>query len=536
MLHYIIQTITFQLFFLMVYDLFLKKETFFNWNRIYLLITAILSVTLPFIKIDGLKKVVPNDYIITLPEIILGQSNVATSPNFSFDLTHLSIASGWSWVTLLYIGALVMLAVFLFKLTKLVLLIYKNPKQWKENLIIVKLLNSNAAFSFFHYVFLGEDIKTEDKESILSHEQVHVEQKHTLDLLLFEVLRVLFWFNPLIYMYQNRIASLHEFIADEKASKNNNTEYYENLLAQVFHVQCSSIINPFFKQSLIKKRIIMLSKSKSKQINLFKYALLLPMVIGMLVYTSCADEKEDMIESSATTTEKVSETNDASPLITKINAMKSQIQIQGKMSDNESYGIELLLKTIQSETLDTDLIKEVQTYIDAENKTVLEEKIAAVFDQIQVQGQIQDHEYRKFKTFLLLTTKDGFENPFFNDVIQYAEIPFGVIDNVPVFPGCENESNKKACFINNMNSHVMKRFNVKLAEDLNLEGEQRIMVKFIIDTNGNIIDIVARAPHPELENEAIRVIKSLPKMHPGTLQGKAVKVPFSLPIKFLVQE
>ena len=534
MLHYIIQTITFQIFFLIVYDFILKKETFFNWNRIYLLTTSILSVVLPFIKIDSLKQIVPDQYVVTLPEIILGQSKAATASPFTFNLTRLNGVSSWSWDTLLYLGAFVMLLVLLFKIIRLIILINKSPRQWKENLVIVKVLNSNAAFSFFHYVFLGEEIKTEDKESILSHELVHVEQKHTLDLLFFEILRILFWFNPLIYMYQNRIASLHEFIADEKASKGNNTRYYENLLAQVFNVKCNSIINPFFKESLIKKRIIMLSKSKSKQINLFKYALLLPMVIGMLIYTSCASDKDDITQQS-TVSKEVSQEED-NPLVSKINAMKTQMQIQGKVSDNEKYGFELLFKTIKSEDLDPQLVEDIQTYVNVKNKTALEEKISAVFNQIQKQGSLLDYEYRKFKTFLLLTNKESFKDPFFKDVIQYAEIPFGVIDNVPVFPGCENESNKKACFIKKMNNHVMKGFNVKLAENLNLEGEQRIMVKFVIDTNGNIIDIAARAPHPKLEDEAIRVIKSLPRMSPGTIEGKAVKVPFSLPIKFVVKK
>jgi len=82
--------------------------------------------------------------------------------------------------------------------------------------------------------------------------------------------------------------TLHEYIADAHAVKyHDKSHYYQNLLSQVFQTQNISFINPFFKQSLIKKRIVMLQKSKSKQIKLFKYALLIPVVFGMLVYTSC---------------------------------------------------------------------------------------------------------------------------------------------------------------------------------------------------------------------------------------------------------
>ena len=74
MLHFILQTSAFQLFFLIIYDVFLKRETFFNWNRFYLIATASLSIVLPFIKVESFKDVVPQDYIISLPEIVLGQT------------------------------------------------------------------------------------------------------------------------------------------------------------------------------------------------------------------------------------------------------------------------------------------------------------------------------------------------------------------------------------------------------------------------------------------------------------------------------
>src|SRR5690606_19690448 len=146
---------------------------------------------------------------------------------------------------------------------------------------------------FFHYVFLGEYIKDEEKDAIIEHESVHVNHKHTLDLLFFELLRILFWFNPLVYLYQSRMTILHEYIADAKAMKQTSKkQYYQNLLSQVFDTQQISFTNTFYKQSLIKKRIVMLSKSKSHKIHLLKYALLLPAIVGMLIYTSCQEQLE----------------------------------------------------------------------------------------------------------------------------------------------------------------------------------------------------------------------------------------------------
>lgn len=118
-----------------------------------------------------------------------------------------------------------------------------------------------------------------------------------------------------------------------------------------------------------------------------------------------------------------------------------------------------------------------------------------------------------------------------------VEVPFSVIENVPVFPGCENGSNadKKACMSEKISKFVNKKFNTGLASDLGLSGRQRINVIFKISKTGDITGVRARAPHPGLEKEAARVINLLPKMKPGKQRGKPVTVPYSLPIIFQVQ-
>ncbi|WP_341217001.1 energy transducer TonB [uncultured Wocania sp.] len=124
------------------------------------------------------------------------------------------------------------------------------------------------------------------------------------------------------------------------------------------------------------------------------------------------------------------------------------------------------------------------------------------------------------------------------EVEEDMEVPFAVIENVPVFPGCEKGDNaaKKQCMSDKIAKFVNKKFNTDLAGDLGLSGRQRINVIFKIDKTGNIIGIRARAPHPGLEKEAKRVIGLLPKMKPGKQRGKAVTVPYSLPIIFQVQD
>jgi len=125
------------------------------------------------------------------------------------------------------------------------------------------------------------------------------------------------------------------------------------------------------------------------------------------------------------------------------------------------------------------------------------------------------------------------------EVEEDIEVPFAVIENVPIFPGCEKEKGnnaKKQCMSDKIAKFVNRKFNTELAGDLGLEGKQRISVIFKIDKNGNITNVRARAPHPGLEKEAKRVIGLLPKMQPGKQRGKAVTVPYSLPILFKVQD
>ncbi len=124
------------------------------------------------------------------------------------------------------------------------------------------------------------------------------------------------------------------------------------------------------------------------------------------------------------------------------------------------------------------------------------------------------------------------------EVEEDIEVPFAVIENVPVFPGCEkgNNAKKKKCMSEKISKFVNRKFNTELAGDLGLSGRQRINVIFKIDKSGNITGIRARAPHPGLEKEAKRVIGQLPKMKPGRQRGKPVTVPYSLPIIFQVQD
>ncbi len=119
------------------------------------------------------------------------------------------------------------------------------------------------------------------------------------------------------------------------------------------------------------------------------------------------------------------------------------------------------------------------------------------------------------------------------------DVPFAVIENVPVFPGCEEfqtNDQRKKCMSEKISQHVNRQFDKDLGSQLGLSGVNRVIVQFKINEKGNIVDVRSRAPHPRLEQEAARVINVLPKMTPGKQRGKEVGVMYSLPIIFQIQD
>jgi len=161
-------------------------------------------------------------------------------------------------------------------------------------------------------------------------------------------------------------------------------------------------------------------------------------------------------------------------------------------------------------------------------------------DKIEV---VEDEEEVE-ETVIESTETDEDEAVEVEEIIEVEEeeeviedVPFAIIEDVPIFPGCKgNKAKLKQCFQDKIQKHISRRFNADLASDLGLSpGVKRIIVMFKIDRTGNIVDVMARAPHKRLQEEAIRVVKTLPKIVPGKQRGRPVGVKYSLPIAFRVE-
>jgi TonB family protein len=587
--------------------LFLKKETFFQWNRFYLIGTFILSIVLPWIKIEAFKTTVSQEFV-GYPMLFWQLEGIAVIP----------VAEETSWFASLpteyivfSIGALLSALWFGYKLFQIYWLKEKGTIRHYKDFTKVVVKKSELAFSFFKNIFLGEQIKKENEANIVAHELVHIKQWHSLDLLFFEIMRIVFWFNPLVYVYQKRVSELHEFIADSIVAKTNKKEQYQLLLAEAFQTQNISFVNQFFKKSLIKKRIIMLSKTKSKKVYQFKYLLLVPLVLGMLVYTSCEQELKEAenfensesssddaaliakIQSEYNTLKNTKEffeehsklmsmNNDDNIILSKEDFFRNQLFFRNMFSE---AGAESVLNEKKMEELfEIFPLPSTANYnAYAERKKVFQilddnlklsinsrkfiiRRIAkkdknlgsGEFIKISNVKDLTGEEIRKVNqtlehikgterflflsddnhSFLISNSKNPTQTITTNQETEVLNasisVPFAVIEEVPIFPGCENASDKKECFQEKMREHIRKNFKYpKEAQELGAQG--RVSLVFTISTDGSIKNIRKRGPHELLENEAVRIIERLPKMQAGKQRGEMVDVPFSIPITFRLQ-
>lgn len=165
---------------------------------------------------------------------------------------------------------------------------------------------------------------------------------------------------------------------------------------------------------------------------------------------------------------------------------------------------------------------------------------------IPIEPEIIDNE-EPIEESIFESTELNEEEPAFNiENIETVDdpgeeivenVPWEIIEDVPVFPGCKGDNDAlKSCFNKKMQRHFARKFNSDLPNELGLSsGKKRIIMLFKIDKTGQIIDIKVKAPHPKLEKEASRIIQLLPKMKPGMQRGRPVGVKYTLPMRIDVE-
>jgi TonB family protein len=260
---YFLQANLYLVLFYAFYRLLLNKETYFMMNRFYLTGTVLLSFMIPGLRLQWLsEETVSRNLYINMPDIVphteISQSN---------DLNW------WQLLSVIYITGIV------FSLLRLVFKLMIVRKS-------IENPDKGAAFSFLGYKTIDKTL--EDYNTINVHEEAHIRQLHSLDVLFLEIVSIVTWFNPVIYLYKTSIRNIHEFLADQAASDymGDKKEYAFLLLSKALNVNQYPLTNSFFKQSLVKQRVFMLQKQRSGLSAIAKYSLIIPLLAIMIILSS----------------------------------------------------------------------------------------------------------------------------------------------------------------------------------------------------------------------------------------------------------
>ena len=451
-LNYLLQVNLYLVLFYGFYRLLLRSETFFNLNRGYLVASAALAFFIPLMQSEWVRswfvteQVSQTIYTLYDPQIMYIRASATQAHTMTM---------GEIMAFCYIIGIILGIARFGGNLVFLGQMM-KRKTQGES---------SKRAFSFFNVLFVSKELKS--RSTIMKHEFVHIRQLHSADVMLFELIAIFNWFNPVVYLYKSSIKHIHEFIADEVASRNETSkaEYAMLLFQEQFGVQAIPLTNNFFNQSLLKLRIKMLHKTRSTQTALMKYGLIAPLFMLMIVVSS-ATLATKPIEQIEELVQEVSDKNSSLIDSEKITLISSNTEIKNREKGNpKDPNLDLSKAVIISPAL----VDEVRNY----------------------------------------TKQDSTE--VFNAVEQQAEYPGG-----------------------------MEAFGKYLAKNLKYPAEAqranksgKVYVQFIVNTGGSTSNFeVLKSAGFGFDEEALRVISSVPKWISGKQSGRNVRSRFTVPINF----
>lgn len=285
LLSYFLEANLYLISFFLLYQLLLAKDKHFRFNRAFILIGVILSVSLPLLSFNLKADLLTEkalEGIIILPALTI--SNVQTE-SVGF------IAKWWHIIGIIYISGMVFYAIrLIWQLTRIFrhLPILNSSRDRRNGYTLITTNGELPTCSFFRFLFWDKSVELngDEQRQIMQHELVHIRQWHSLDVLLLELLRIVFWFNPVIHQLKSNITEIHEYLADHDATKEIGIEKYSKLLTlQIFKSFDFALSNNFHRSQVVK-RIRMLKSKRSKSIW-FNLSLLIPALTILITVLSC---------------------------------------------------------------------------------------------------------------------------------------------------------------------------------------------------------------------------------------------------------
>ncbi|KQM75017.1 hypothetical protein ASE74_03310 [Pedobacter sp. Leaf216] len=549
--HYLLQVNLYLIVFFGFYKLLLDKETYFTLNRIYLVSAGILSLCIPFIRLEWLteQKAAQQVYTSVNWEAVLQQATIVTERSAGFNWAN-------AFVYIYCAGILFFLGRLVFNL-----------------LAVKKLITSSkagSAFSFFGKKIIDRELPQMDVIDI--HEEAHIKQWHTVDILFFEIIGIITWLNPVIYLYKKAIKNIHEFLADELAAEfqGDKAEYAMLLLSKSFGISPNALTNGFLEKSLIKKRIFMLHKERSKKIAIMKYGISIPLFALLIVFSSATVRKS----------EKLISITDQIPLDKPIEMVQDmvtetpkeiipepKVSIDGKTDPNWKGFYQFLGRNIKypaaansDEVQGNAQIKfnlkggRVTNIIsNVELGAGCDEEVMKAILSYRGFKQIKDGKYALTVSFSIPESSEEFKNKLLPKSAGYLNLnkitiisylqkntetgtvksentdkiyDFVSIEKQPEFPG------GIAKFYKYLGSNIKYP---KMALENNVQG--KVFLSYVVEKDGSLSDIqITRGLGSGTDEEAVRVIKDSPKWNPGISNGKPVRVKYNINVNFTIND
>lgn len=470
-----------------IYILLLEPQRTLQFRRIFLLASAIISLTIPYVHLEGLL-VSPDGSIsgilpgIFLSPVIIGGIDLSSTQSISFDWPHA--------FSLVYaIGVFGAVALVLIKMTLLARIVRQGSFMHKDDSgsIFINSQGSHAIFSFFNIIVLNDKIALSswEKSQIIEHEKVHIRHGHSYDVLLFEILTTVLWFHPISWILKKKVLENHEYIVDNTMIQATNQDEYRRLLAKMSlsNVTGLPIIANHFSKILTLKRLEMIGNSHKRKLPLQSVAAGIFLVLCALLL-SC---NKNFLEETGTDQNVLSREQIPAPL--------------GEVMDR----LEQTYPGINFEYHELD--------DNPDSKNLAGQLVGK---HVQYSHRFED----RAKIGVISFPEDQFH--LMAELSKSKLNAYTMVDDAP-----EPLGGMQAFY-----EYIGK--NIKYPEEAARIGtEGRVLISFVVDKNGSLTNIEAvEGIGHGCDAEAMRVIRSSPKWQPGLLDGQPVNVKIVLPITF----
>ena len=514
----------------LVYRLLFRNSNRLYFNRYFLLTSMLLALAMPLLGLlSGLE--VPQMVTLKqslfngtlLNEIVVTPDGQPMLPEVTVTTSTQSHFSLWQVVGGVYlIGVGVMTLLFLFKLGKLIVLIIRSPKRKMSSCTAVFTGREQGSFSFFRYaIFPNENVDPD----IMRHEMSHISHHHSWDILFAEVMMILQWFNPFIYLYKKELQSLHEYQADRDvvATGVDKKNYMMLILQQCTAVDFSGMSNNF-SLILTKKRIKMITRNEKAKGLWWRLLATLPVLALLMIANTKVAAQEKKTENVFTIQFGDFElfNDDGTQMQLKDTVVYYEDGTYTKLESSEAvdpFTGELrktfTVKNYTAEGMPNPNIDFTIREVEKHGDTMMYS-----MDPFTISGDIVDRLKNKIMTDEDIDIEVTEVTHVDNDTV------FQIVEQMPQFPGGEKA----------MMKYVSE--NIKYpqeARDKDIDG--RVFVSFVVEKDGSIGEVkVMRGIGGGCDEEAARVISAMPKWEPGKQKGKPVRVSYMMPITFKLSD